>query len=300
MSIIKSNSIWFSDVRYMNDKSESIFVVKRLLEFAEKREKDFPVFHKALKKLLQYNDCESIKNLTKYNVRYFELEEVPFLKHRNFIFCTSTEADSLQMWNYYASDGKYSGYNIGLSVQKLRETFDTDSEGIRNAFEVIYGKVLYSEEDQFAYIEEFAKRIQRGNPDEEKLSSIDYGVIWIRHFIECDGLFFKDSKFSSENEYRFMISISDKRIPRGKGDGEKYSGKFNKLIYEDFRIRNGVIVPYLIVTIPPQTIGCITTPPMIEYEIAEASIKELLDIKQVKDIEGCEVEIRKSRIPIRF
>ena len=152
LSIVQNNSIRFSDVRYMNDKSEAIFVVKRLLEFAEKRKNEYPLFCEALNTLLKENSYDAIKNLTVDQVQYVDFPGLKFEKQRNFIFCTSTEADSLNMWNYYASGGKYSGYNIGLSVLDFLKSFDTESEKTLDAFIVYYGKVIYKEKEQFAVI----------------------------------------------------------------------------------------------------------------------------------------------------
>ena len=40
-------------------------------------------------------------------------------KLRYYVFCTSTKVDSLNMWNYYLKNGKYQGYNIGISLEKM-------------------------------------------------------------------------------------------------------------------------------------------------------------------------------------
>ncbi len=42
-----------------------------------------------------------------------------FLNMRHFIFCASTDKDSLNMWNYYVKGENYQGYNIGLSVNDI-------------------------------------------------------------------------------------------------------------------------------------------------------------------------------------
>ena len=40
-------------------------------------------------------------------------------KMRYYVFCTSIKGDSLNMWNYYLKNGKYQGYNIGISLEKI-------------------------------------------------------------------------------------------------------------------------------------------------------------------------------------
>lgn len=301
LSIVQNNSIRFSDVRYMNDKSEAFFVVKRLIEFAEKKGDEYPLFSKALNVLLKRNNYDLLKNLSVEKVQYTEFPGLQLEKQRNFVFCTSTEADSLNMWNYYASGGKYSGYNIGLSVQDFLKSFDTDTETVADGFIIYHGKVLYKDKEQTAAIEELAKQIEKPISYDGTSQAEYRRAISIRSFIEIQGIFFKDSSFSSENEYRFLLSIAEKRIPHSvKESNEKYIGKYNKQICEDFYIRNGVIVPFLKVTIPPNSIGRITMSPMTEYEIAKNSIKELLEIHRIKGTNNTEVPVYKSRIPIRF
>lgn len=300
LSIIQNGSIRFSDVRYMNDKSEAIFVVKRLIEFSEKKKNVYPLFCEALNKLLKGNNFDALKNLAVDKVQYVEFPGLKFEKQRNFIFCTSTESDSLNMWNYYASGGKYSGYNIGLSVQNFLKSFDTESEEFLDAFIVYHGNVIYKEKEQFEIIEELAKQIEKPIQYDKSPQAIHRRAATIRNFIEIKGLFFKHSSFSSENEYRFLLSIAEKRIPHTVNEAKKYYGVFNKQIYEDFYIRNGVVVPFLKITIPPCSIGRITMSPMTEFEIARNSINELLDIKQIRGTNNSKVRVCKSQIPIRF
>lgn len=40
LSILENKQVWFTDVRYMNDKSEGKFIVKLLVEFIEKHYND--------------------------------------------------------------------------------------------------------------------------------------------------------------------------------------------------------------------------------------------------------------------
>lgn len=44
LSIVQGKSVRFSDLRYMNDKSESFFFVKRLLEFCDENKEKYQHF----------------------------------------------------------------------------------------------------------------------------------------------------------------------------------------------------------------------------------------------------------------
>jgi len=300
LSIISGNAIRFSDIRYMNDKSETIFFVKCLIEFVEKKKKDYPYFCEAVNALLKGNDYDKIKRLAVDEVIYNSFPGLRVENQRNFIFCTSNDADSLNMWNYYASNGSYKGYNIGFNVKAFLKTFDVENDHCADSFLVYYGNVIYQEKKQMAAIEELAINIEKVITFDNSIQAISRAAIVIRSYIETRGPFFKDYSFRSENEYRFLISIAEKRIPHDKEEAGKYAGVYNKNLCEGFCIKNGLIVPFLQVSIPHNAISRITISPITEYKIAKSSIKELLEHKRIKDPNGKNVSIYKSNIPIRF
>lgn len=300
LSIINGNSVRFSDMRFMNDKSESLFFVKRLIEFSQENKNMYPLFCEAVNVLLAENDYDEVINLNVSRIKYKEFSGLRFSKQRSFIFCTCKDADSLNMWNYYASNGKYTGYNIGFSVQKFLETFDVQDKGSYDAFTVYYGSVLYTKKQHFSAIEELAKETERFLQPDRSEQAFSRAAVFIRSYIEVRGLFFKDSSFKSENEYRFLLSIADKRIPHDEIEAQKYMGQYNKKLCEGFCVKNGIIVPYMQVTIPDNSISRITVSPMTEYEIAKDSIKELLGINKRKSVNNTEIPIYKSQIPIRY
>lgn len=300
LSILREESIRFSDIRYMNDRSETVFCAKRLIEFVTEYKENYPFFRDAVNELLSENAYDQILKLNVNKIIYKEFSGFKIPRQRTFIFCTSEDADSLNMWNYYASNGMYTGYNIGLSVKDFLKTFDVEETQEVNGFIVFYGHVLYTKKKQFNAIEELAQTIENfssyGKTEQHKMRA----AIAIRQYIELRGPFFKDNSFKSENEYRFLISIAEKRIPHNNNEAQKYFGQYNKKLCEGFCERRGLIVPYMQVAIPENSINRITMSPMMEYEIAKSSIKELLKIKGIQSIKKTEVPIHKSRIPIRF
>ena len=300
LSIIKNQSIRFSDVRFMNDKSESIFFVKRLLEFQDEYTNTYPLFSEAINELLKGNDYDAIKNLSVTNIKYRDFPYIKMPEQRNFIFCTSINPDSLNMWNYYASGGTYTGCSIGLSVDSLLKTFDTSVPNTSDPFSVYYGKVLYAKKRQFEAIEELAQRTEKNLRKDHSPQSISQQAVSIRSYIQQQGQFYKDDSFKSENEYRFLISISERRIAHSEEDAKKFFGSNNKVLYEDFCAKRGLIVPYMNVRIPLNAFARITLAPMTEFEIAKNSVKEFLWVHGAKDAFEREVSVCKSRIPIRY
>ena len=62
-----------------------------------------------------------------------------------------------------------------------------------------------------------------------------------------------------------------------------------------FCCKQGLIVPYLSISFPEKSIYRITLAPMLEFDIAKSSIRELLSMSGIE-----KVRVDKSSIPIRF
>lgn len=294
LSIIKNKSLRFTDARYMNDKSETLYFLKVLVEFVENNFEKYPLFTEAVIELLKGNNLDGIKSLSLNEVKFNEVPKLPYKPSRHFLFCMCGESDSLNMWNYYVNNGFYEGYNIGFNIEKLLNTFHVEEEHTVDAFLVYHGNVLYKEKQQIQEVEKLAKdiEIKYSNYGDKALS---YAIIDIRRYIDAQGLFFKSNKFKSENEYRIVICIADERIAHNEKESQKYSGANNKKMYEDFCVKRGLIVPYLNVVVPQESISRITVSPITEFDIAKKSIKEFLAAMDYPS-----VPIYKSKIPIRF
>lgn len=301
LSIIQNQAIRFTDIRYLNDKSEGIYFVKLLLEFRDKNKGKYPYFEEAINALLIDNDAEKIKNLEVTHIKFSEIPYMPYKAERIFVFCTCTEADSLNMWNYYVNNGAYQGYNIGFKINEFLKTFDTPQQNQADSFAVYYGKVLYSSSNQTREIRYFVNGIEREIEKEAEKGSdaigraIKYAQLKIRSYIDSHGAFYKDSKFRSEEEFRIVIEIANDRVPRKKEDAQKYFGANNKKLLQGFCTKRGLVVPYLCVAIPKESISRVTVAPMVEYDVAYDSIHELFRSVNINN-----TQVHKSHIPIRF
>ena len=301
LSIIQNKTVRFTDVRYLNDKTEGIYFVKVLLDFLDKYKGKYPNFEVVVNNLLKENDYDKIRNLEVFSITYPEIPYMPYKPLRTFVFCTSTQADSLNMWNYYVNNGLYQGYNIGFQIKELLKSFDTPNSNANDAFVVYYGRVLYTEKLQFEEIQRIAEVLEKGiirsgsESDHSKQRAMLFVQLWIRNYIDSRGIFFKHPKFQSEDEYRIIIEIADDRIPKKEGDADKYFGEHNKKMIEEFTTKKGLIVPYLKITFSDVSINRITVAPMIEFDVAKSSIKEVLKISNIDN-----VKIIKSDVPVRF
>ena len=310
LSIIKDGKIRFTDARFLNDKTEVKYFISVLINFLNRNKNAFPLCCECVNELLKennYNDLESLDvSKIKYNYNIVG-KEANSKEKRIFIFCTSADNDSLNMWNYYVNNGKYQGYNIGVNINKFLKVFEKISVNNIKDFKVYYGNVLYKENEQFKEISSYLRYIedlidshikiisQQMSKDEKRSNYINIGKMMIYQYIESCAAFYKHSKFADEKEFRIVIEISEDCIPRNKEEAIKFFGSENGNMYEGFCVKNGLIVPFIQVEIPKNAIKQITVSPIMEFEIADKGIKELLLCNGIEN-----VEILHSEIPIRF
>lgn len=311
LSIISGNRLRFTDARYMNDKTELIYFVKILIDFIGKSKEKFPLCLECINRIFAQYDWEKIKN---FEIEHFDLTpNIQDISNQNispkriYIFCTSTDSDSLSMWNYYVKGGNYQGYNIGFNINKLLKQFEYIKINDANDFNIYYGNVIYDVKEQHKAIEIFLKSREHFMQEhigiwdtniEKDLFANRYLLIGqelIRQYIESRGAFYKHPCFAHEKEFRIVVEINKNLIPHSEKEAEVKFG-FNG-IFEDFCTKNGLVIPFLNVPIENDAINNVTISPMTEFKIAKQSVLELFDKKKIK-VDN--YTIRKSQIPIRF
>ena len=97
LSIFENGYVRFSDIRYMNDRSETVFFIKRLIEFIAENGEQYPFFRDAVNELLAENDYGQILDLNTDKVKYRDFPGLKMKLQRTFIFCTCNEPDLLNM-----------------------------------------------------------------------------------------------------------------------------------------------------------------------------------------------------------
>lgn len=286
LSIVNNGRLQLTDINYFNDKSENIYIVKCILDFLDSNPGKYEVLRQAFGGIVK-TQKEKIRELAVTEIEY----DLPFKysEPRKFVFCTSTEADSLCMWNYYVKNGAYQGYNIGFNIEKFLKTFDTDMPKEIDPFIVMYGNVIYNASSQSKEIEELARELDNHFATHK---DVDAAKLLLRLYIQRYGAFFKHPKFEHEKEYRVVIEIDEKRLFESHAH---FFGKNNKKIEYGFKIKNGILVPYLSIVMNTESVSRIYISPIMEFEIAKKSISDLL--KQ-KGFIG--TSIYQSSIPIRY
>lgn len=115
LGILSNQNVRFTDLKYMNDRSEGVYFVKLLLDYIERNKGIYPRAEEVVNNLLGENNFEEIKTLKTTNIKY-RFTSGRIKPARAFLFCTCMDADSLNMWNYYVKNGGYQGYNVGIKV----------------------------------------------------------------------------------------------------------------------------------------------------------------------------------------
>lgn len=288
LNIIRSKTIRFTDIRYMNDHSERVFFIKLLIDFFESNHEKYPHCENAFWDLIKENNLDDIKSLKAHDVKLSFWKHHPDMKAHTFILCTSEAKDSLGMWNYYVNGNSYQGYNIGIDISKFIKIFENMPLVKSDSITVNYGEIIYNRYNQLDSIDNHLNIVEK-NIEEIILQGVSsIGETEYCHYremlnyINTFSCFFKDESFSDEREYRIMLQIH--------GDIEE-----NDKIDLDFVVKNGLIVPFINIQIPNDSVKEISISPITEADITKSSIEELLKRNNFKN-----VSITQSCIPVRF
>ena len=144
VSILNNKTFRFTDCQFFNDKLEYNYIKRPLCA----------AINKVKNKLLNKDLIEDVNNwLTeKYEMTYYTDK----FKMRYYVFSTSIKGDSLNMWNYYLKNGKYQGYNIGISLEKILDYIESLELG---KCEFWQSKVMYSLFEQVEYLIDYIRKI---------------------------------------------------------------------------------------------------------------------------------------------
>ncbi len=295
-SILKSRSIRFTDCQFLNDKTEYNHIhepLKIALEEAYYSLHDKTVIEAINNNLDDNFDFNTLVPNSKFGSTSTFSLGLKRLKKRYFVFCASESPDSLGMWNYYVRNGGYQGYNFQLSLSCLLESF---SQITSPDVDIFYGKVIYKESEKVSILKNLIlsedEKLHKSLLSIKDPQSIDFaneGALEdLITFLNDYRLFFKDTAFSSEKEYRFVL-----RIPADYTE----QSELPPILEMAFEPRNGVVTPFCVLHLQNNdVIKGITLSPMLEREIAEIGLRRYLKSLDYSE----DIYIRPSQIPIRF
>ena len=262
MGMVESRKIWMSKADFLNDSSEMVYfteIVRKTI--AEMVTEDLEEsWHRYLA------DFENCLNRFLNEIHEDGLEV--------YVFSLSHNKDSLALWyNYSQGDG----YNIGFKTEDLLQK----SAGIMASHNVIHGYVLYSKEDQEAFLREALlaayKFVQKQEKEESDTALTKYFTV----LLTACSVFIKNPAFNSEEEYR-LVAIT------GREDSKAV----------EFRARQGVIIPFITVDFGESLpIAHVSIGPKNNIDVAKKGIDYYL---KLKGYDLTRVSVSKSFAALRF
>lgn len=318
--ILENGTLWFTNIRYMNDKSEVLAGLQKFIDISSET-------------MSEENKHNFMKTLFGENASIQDWWDS--LQDNIFVCCFSLSKDELALWNYYTKDNANQGYNIGFNYKKLIKSILKKNKQLENC-RFYFGLTDYLGKQGAGYIEKILEQIPEvsnaavdaivwqmismcdvGPEYEEQkrqwLETIDQNIKEAKEKVEqitvksygvylgstgdfelgtLDSMFYfiKTGEYRVENEVRLVIVV-----PEDQKDKLKKS--------EDgichFRISNGVLIPYIELKFDKEAISGLRLAPTLTSDLGEKGIRdfcEYCDISPEKFPEG----IHKSEIPARF
>lgn len=266
-SIIMGGRLRFTDRYYLNDYSEGRYVLKLCLDNIDYLLGDNIGCKELLKKELQDRYvCVQRDNFYVYQCSF------------------SLKKDSLCMWNYYTKGQEIQGYSICFSVdcnKNIGEQILKPQVPAEYKRPIIYSsKVIYDKKRQLKIVKAIIDYFLAFDRERNDSFVISYLV----DKIVQQGIFFKDSCFDVEEEYRIAIMqyVND--------DGSFFAIDDERC----FLVKNGMFVPYVDIAFEKEKMTEIMISPTLESEIVKQSIK-MICANKYKNL-----KVSISQIPVRY
>lgn len=271
-NIIIGNTLRFTDRYYLNDYSEGKYIFELCKEHLEELMPDSRL-RVALAERLDERITQGQRD------RFFVYQ------------CSLTvDKDSLCMWNYYTNQDSIQGYNLIFDSEKITDAIHPTPE-IEGANVPIYsGMVVYSQDEQLSILKtilngfiEFATQYDPNN----RYSNPIAGAIIDK--LSDQGIFFKKSCFSIENEFRVAISAYM----------DENTNQFVALKEERKTVnRHGLNIPYVDIHFDKDALVGITLSPTLKPDDERDKILDMTGSNGYTGVTGNSVFV--SEIPVRF
>jgi hypothetical protein len=211
--IISTNTLWASDVFFMNDATE--FEYGRRLILSE-------LGSRIGGKNCIWNTGREFHRLPSTNPSFFEEVETAYLEHPHngkfYVLSFCDNGNLLSQWRAYGENG--AGYSVGIETKAVR----SDTKTIRGDA-VNLQKVIYEPEEQQKYIQAI---LDKAEGLREKTDKLDVIRALSSTMVKLT-IALKDKAFREENEWRILY------IRREPDDNDDLG----------FRVSGTGIIPYL-------------------------------------------------------
>lgn len=269
ISILSNSELRFSDRNFMNDKSEGEYTRNLTVSILKNNEVELDSsFSKEVQKKLKEPRGDG-----------FEVYSCSF----------STNADNLCLWNYYSKDAASKGYNIHFKVDDLQGFIN--SKRNEKHVKVLGSRIFYELGKQKECIAKLLTGFNGYYLQHKSSITLEMTSSFIINKIIEQGIFFKNSCFQVENEYRIALMLY---MDDTKSDKPAF---FNLDNEKHFRDNNGFITPYVDIGFNRSDLVGVTISPTIEANAAIRGVKEITHMKY-DNLDPKQIKV--SNIPLRY
>lgn len=289
INIVKNKSLRFTDCLFLNDIEEYNYIKLVVNEYKKRN----------LVGSKQLVDIFELTSSSNEDMLLLKKEQsLKFSEGRYYVLCGTTKNDFLPMWNYYSKSSHYEGYSININIKSIFENFLKNNKG-----EIAVGKVIYNLDDQINVIKNKISSLEQDFDNEmdefkkEKIddkdecylreqSIIDNYQEGIFDLLKYCRLFFKDEKFSFEDEIRVVILANSKEQECN--------------VCSEFTSFNGIVKPSIDFKIDsPFAVEKLIVSPTIDFNLCELGIRRLLKDNGLKHFKK-DFEIKRSDYKVRY
>ena len=250
LGITKGNCLWATDINYLNDSSELRYIY-------------ILVNHIVQMNLNKWNPdfCSKILNLCDPWIERYDLSNRLLFSYKtdSYVISFSLDQDNLNMWKCYTKTRNSMGYNIGFQKKELVAT-------VVGLIHLVSGKVMYDKVQQEKILTDLLSKYESLYIQYISESKRNRIFPMIENLLNDLGIFFKHHAFYDENEFR--IVLRDHILPRNPG-----------LYQIDYRIKDGVFIPYTKLEFNTGAIKSIGISPSEKQRMAKFSVERMLGPK---------------------
>ena len=278
--IINSKQLRFSDVRFLNDKTEFEEAI-RILRIAVERKK--ASMDKELYDIL--TDQDVLNEIKSYSQRYPFYP--PINKNRDidsvkpicrvYTCSFSMDGDLRPMWNYYAQGAN----GVSINFTELKDHIKSTEK-----VKIVWGKVWYTDEDKRQCVEALLEDVIilfSEIPDKNCRKDILLNVLI--SVINNMRVFIKHESFETEKEYRAVLIVPEEVVNKNElPDG--YT--------QVYLPRENTNIPCIDVPFDLESINKIIVNPDGDFDSINTDLKDWLQKQNLNDI-----KVYESNIPMR-
>lgn len=281
LSIIKDKKFYFSDTDFLNDYSEMkhiYSVIERIVSQDNTDSAAIKLFKEVLRfKPMIVDDISFADKTIEDNSK----DDGFIFNRRNYVFCCSLDNDCLSNWKYYGKGNGYDAYNITFKANHYLKYIKSILKF--KEYKCLSGVVIYDDDIKNEIISDLIQKIdafiEASNLDSDMMRALETRLFY---YIMDISLFFKDSAYKDEKEYRFVLGLDNSKI------------KNNALEY-DFRFANDILVPYLKIPFDKDMAELIGIGPCMNSDLSSKSLFALLQYYNFE-----KTSVGESSLPLRY